>query len=153
MNINLDANAVTILAALGGAVFGAYATYLAAIKMYRITARDQARDTFYEVFAPLLDSLLRDPSNSPLFVLQGTAQNQRIVAQKLMNSLSLFEKWRFRRAWREYIGIAYPRSTQVDDWLAAFPNQYHEKSDDEGKRRQKYDLAVRNLKRLLEFTN
>jgi len=152
MNMNLDTSAVTILAALGGAVVGALATYLGAISMYRITVRNQARDEFYRVFAPLLDHLLRGPSSCPNFVLEDTACSQRIVAHKLMHSFSMLERRRFRRVWQNYIGVEYPHSDNIHDILGAFPRQYSAKPGNEEDRREKYQLAVSNLKRLLEFT-
>ena len=150
VNITLDANSVALIAGVGGAIIGAYATYLGAVKLYRVQARDEVAQEIFDVFAPLLDSLRRDGTQTPYHVLGDTACAQRLVARKALIVLPFFKRRRFKKAWREYIGVEYPTATTSEAWLKAFPSQYLPDQKDKDGHKKSITLSVERLERILD---
>lgn len=133
----------TLVAGIGGALIGAYLTYLGAVRISQSNERQNANAAFYGVMSRPLVTLEREPDTWPFHAVGSHDGLAAAVAFRYY--LKGNERRRFDKAWKEYFG-EYRR----EDVASYFPHMY---IDSDPKRLPEIQkLFLDRLHTLLEFT-
>ena len=114
----------TLIAGIGGAILGAYFTYLGAIRISQANERQHANREFFTIFSEPLSSLERNPLLCPFHAISGKGQDELTAAINFRYHLKGRERRDFDIAWQEFYG-----KYDGIDISQLFPHMYSSSTD------------------------
>ena len=134
----------TLIAGIGGAILGAYFTYLGAIRISQSSERQRANMEFFAAISKPLSQLERNPNTCPFHAISGNGQDELAAALSFRYHLKGRERRDFDKVWQDYYG-KYD-GTDVDQ---LFPHMYS--SSGQTKLDENRELFLKRVYALLKF--